>query len=218
MSNSRARILGQIRTSLRRTGPLSTTIQSALEDRLRAAQPHVKPHFEGDIVDRFVLKVDAAAGDVEQLVGMHNVSRAVVDYIEREGLPKELVAGSDPTLRDIQWSNELAVSHRRAEDADRVSITTAFAGIAETGTVVLLSDPTSPTTLNFMPEHHIVLVKRSRIVAHLEDVWTRLRDETNGMPRTVNLITGPSRTGDVELNMEFGAHGPRRLYVLLIAD
>ena len=97
-----------------------------------------------------------------------------------------------------------------------MSVTTAFVGIAETGSVMLLSDPSSPTTLNFLPEHHIVLLDRTRIVGHLEDAFATLRRERTAMPRSVNIITGPSRTGDVELNMEFGAHGPRRLYVMLL--
>ncbi len=97
-------------------------------------------------------------------------------------------------------------------------MTAAFAGIAETGTLVLLSDAQSPTTLNFLPDVHVVVLRREQIVRRIEDVWQRLRDEVAGMPRTVNFITGPSRTADIEQTIQLGAHGPRSLHVILIED
>ena len=97
-------------------------------------------------------------------------------------------------------------------------MTGAFAGIAETGSVMLLSGPGSPTTLNFLPEDHIVVLRESRIVPHLEDAWAMLRAERESMPRTVNLICGPSKTGDIELVILEGAHGPRRLRVVVVQE
>jgi L-lactate utilization protein LutC len=55
-------------------------------------------------------------------------------------------------------------------------------------------------------------------VAHIEDVWARMRSDKRVMPRTVNFITGPSKTADVEQTIQEGAHGPRRLHVILVAD
>ena len=137
--------------------------------------------------------------------------------MEGLGLDKEIVATTDPLVERVRWSNEFAVARRAAEAGDRVSVTGAFAGIAETGTLVFVSDRTTPTTLNFLPETHIAVLARDRLVAHLEDVWALLRAErAGGPPRTVNFITGPSRTGDIELQLELGAHGPRRLHVLLV--
>ena len=118
----------------------------------------------------------------------------------------------------MRWSNELAVEQRRAHAEDEVSVTTTYGAIAETGTLVLLSDPTTPTTLNFLPETHIAVLPQSRIVAHLEDVFAMLRREHDALPRTVNFISGPSRTGDVELQIELGAHGPKRLHVIVLLD
>ncbi|MDN5850066.1 MAG: lactate utilization protein [Nitrococcus sp.] len=51
---------------------------------------------------------------------------------------------------------------------------------------------------------------------YLEEVWERLLAQGERMPRAVNLITGPSRTADVEQTMQLGAHGPRRVHLLLI--
>ena len=85
---------------------------------------------------------------------------------------------------------------------------------------MLASGPAAPTTLNFLPENHIVVLKASQVVGPYEDAWDRLR-AANGegrLPRTVNFITGPSRTGDIEQTIQMGAHGPRRLHVILVED
>jgi L-lactate dehydrogenase complex protein LldG len=88
---------------------------------------------------------------------------------------------------------------------------------------VTASGPAHPTTLNFLPEHHIVALRASQVVAAYEDAWSLLRKARKRgrgfeMPRSVHLITGPSRTGDIELTIQLGAHGPRALHILLIDD
>ena len=111
-------------------------------------------------------------------------------------------------------------SRGAARPGDPVSLTRAFAGIAETGTLMLTSGPAGPTGLNFLPETHMVVVRAGDIAGSYEDAWDRLRDSRDGeaLPRTVNLITGPSRTADIEQTIQLGAHGPRRLHVVLIED
>src|SRR5690606_29717660 len=99
------------------------------------------------------------------------------------------------------------------------SLTGSLAGIAETGTLMLASGEQGPTTLNFLPETHLVVLRESDLVGPIEEAWKRLRERADeGLPRTVNFITGPSRTGDIEQKIQLGAHGPRRLHVLLLAD
>ena len=123
----------------------------------------------------------------------------------------------------LPWTDSaplLTVASGKAEPEDVTSLTAAFAGIAETGTLMLHSGPEGPTTLNFLPENHIVVLKASQVVGAYEDAWDRLRMARDGaaVPRTVNLITGPSRTGDIEQTIQLGAHGPRRLHILLVED
>ncbi|MDX1401836.1 MAG: LUD domain-containing protein, partial [Kiloniellales bacterium] len=112
------------------------------------------------------------------------------------------------------------VSEGPARADDGASLSPAFAGVAETGTLMLHSGEKIPTTLNFLPDDHIVLLKASRIVAGYEDGWDLLRAQSKDglLPRTVNFITGPSRTADIEQKIELGAHGPRRLHILLLDD
>jgi L-lactate dehydrogenase complex protein LldG len=111
----------------------------------------------------------------------------------------------------------LSITKGASQGDDEVSVTAAYAGIAETGTLLLHSGPASPTTLNFLPDNHIVVLRASQIVGAYEDAWDRLR-AAGALPRTVNMITGPSRTGDIEQTIMLGAHGPRRLHIVLVED
>ena len=97
-----------------------------------------------------------------------------------------------------------------------MSVTPCLAGIAEIGSLILASRPDSPTTLNFVPDHHLVVLHTGQILRHFEDVWPLVRALPGGMPRTVNIVAGPSRTGDVELTLQLGAHGPRSVHVILV--
>ncbi len=130
----------------------------------------------------------------------------------------------DPWLGSLGWERQplLAIRRGKAEPSDEVGVTVAFSAIAETGTLMLLSGPETPTTLNLLPETHIVVLRESQIVGAYEEAWARLRLARGGeggavaMPRTVNFITGPSRSADIEQQLQMGAHGPRRLHIVLV--
>jgi L-lactate dehydrogenase complex protein LldG len=154
------------------------------------------------------------------------VPDAVARYLAAENLPSELAMAPDPELDAIPWESRplLSIRRGRAEAADAVSLTPCVAAVAETGTLMLASGPHSPTTLNFLPDTHIVLVHADQVVATYEDGWDRLRATSGGsgagleLPRAVNFITGPSRTGDIEQRIVLGAHGPRRLHILVVEN
>ena len=216
MSAAKERILGAVRRSLGRTGPLPESVRGGLDRRLAAPTPNLKPALAEDPVSLFVRKANAVHTRTTVVPTLAGVSEAVVRHIEDNGLGEEIVVA--PNLEGVRWSNRLVVEARAACGSDQVSVTGAFAGIAETGSVMLLSGPESPTTLNFLPEDHIVVLRESRIVPHPEDAWALLREERGTMPRTVNLICGPSKTGDVELVITEGAHGPRRFHVVVVQE
>ncbi|MCP5149833.1 MAG: lactate utilization protein [Ectothiorhodospiraceae bacterium] len=216
MSDARARILADVRAALRRTEPLPPSVARGLEQRVAAPQANVQPAVDGDVVERFVAKMTAVNGLVTRLPDRSGISAALEAHCERHHVPTDIVVAPDPALDDIAWSNRFSIERRAARGEDRLSVTGAYAGIAETGTLVLLSGPESPTSLNFLPDDHVVVLDARRVVRHIEDAWATLRSERRTMPRTVNLITGPSKTGDIEQKIHEGAHGPRRLHVLLI--
>ena len=208
--------MGAIRAALHRDPVEAASRREAIEVRIAAREVHIRPPVEGDLAARFAEKVRLVASTFAPVRGIDGISRAVAEYLEGLGLEKEIVVTTDPLMESVRWSNELAVARRAAEPGDSASVTSAYAGIAETGTLVFVSERETPTTLNFLPETHVAVLARDRLVAHIEDVWARLRAERTAPPRTVNFITGPSRTGDIELQLELGAHGPRRLHVLLV--
>jgi sugar/nucleoside kinase (ribokinase family) len=126
-----------------------------------------------------------------------------------------MVMAPHPELEAIDWSSRpmLVREARRAVDGDLVSLQHAWAAVAETGTLFFPSDPVRPATLNLLPDTEIVLLRTSAIVGAYEEAWDRLRvgrrDPMTGgwMPRNLMLVTGPSRSADIEQTLELGAHG-----------
>lgn len=215
-NNAREQILLDIRRALNRTTPLHRSISAALVARLAGHSVHVQPAVDTDHVNQFIAKSKAAASTVATVPSLMQVPKAVTQYLKTGSQKLEVVMAPDPLLDGIDWPASIKIERRQAGRQDVVSITGAFAAIAETGTLVLLSGAHSPTTLNFLPDVHIVIVRRQQIVTHIEDVWRRIRSELEDMPRTVNLITGPSRTADIEQTIQLGAHGPRSLHVIVV--
>ena len=216
--SARARILADVRGALNRKSPLPESVTATLEARLREPVSNTRPALAAAPLALFVAKCEAVKTIVTEVRDVAEVSRVVERHLAEHDLGDEVVMAPDPELDAIPWSNALAIERRAATGTERVSVTGAFAGVAETGSVVLLSGPESPTTLNFLPDDHIVVLRGSRVVPHTEDVWTMLRRSPGDMPRTVNLVTGPSKTGDVEQTIQEGAHGPRRLHVIVLDD
>jgi len=166
--------------------------------------------FGESLICAFINKLESVAGTVELIPNAKEIPFVVSDFLQLHNLPQKVVA--DARLKSLPWPNKLRLAFRAAQAKDVVSVCSAFAGIAETGSVVLLSSPASPTTLNFLPDNHIVILRKDDLVAQIEEVWGRL----DSMPRSINIITGPSRTADIEQTLQLGAHGPRRLHVILV--
>jgi L-lactate dehydrogenase complex protein LldG len=221
MNGARAQILAGIRRSLNR-GRLDRARETELRKHVAAHQRNLVPARAAALdnprrVDLFVGMAEEVQATVARVKSPAAVPEAVAGYLAAENLPADLVLAPDPSLDDIPWDARplLRIRRGRAEAGDAVSLTRCFTAIAETGTLMLISGAETPTTLNFLPDTHIVLVYADQVVATYEDGWDRLR--TNGsMPRAINFITGPSRTGDIEQRIELGAHGPRRLHIILV--
>ncbi len=223
MSAARDQILGSIRAGLAR-GKLGEAERQALEARLASHRRNLVPARAAALdhagqVALFIAMAEEVAASFTRVADPAAVPDAVADYLSRQNLPAQLVMTSDPKLDAIPWSAKplLEIRKGRAEDSDAVGITACFAAIAETGTLMLLSGPESPTRNNFLPDTHVVVLRANQIVASYEDGWDLLR-AAGAMPRTVNFVTGPSRTGDIEQRLVLGAHGPRRLHIVLIDD
>jgi len=224
MSEDRSQILDGIRRSLRRgelTGPARTSVEQ------RLVQPPSGPVVaraqlpQPEKVALFCQWAEANNATVAR-VAAADVPAEVTGYLARNNLPAAAAMAPSPLLDGYDWSSQKMLSLRRgrAEASDHVSITGAFAAIAETGTLVMASGPDHPVSLNLLPDTHVAVLREADIVAGYEEVWERLRARygKNAMPRAVNTITGPSRTGDIEQAMELGAHGPRRLHIVVVRE
>ena len=184
---------------------------------LAARQRGPQPAPMGDLVARFRSRAESLASTVEAVPEPLAVPAAVARYLEAQGMAAVAVAA--PGLSGYDWSGAgLEVALRPAVDADRVGITGCFCAIAETGTLMLLSGPQTPATVSLLPETHVALVPVSRIVPTMEDAFGLLRAEHGDLPRAVNFVSGPSRTGDIEQTIVLGAHGPCRVHLILIGE
>jgi L-lactate dehydrogenase complex protein LldG len=227
--SAREQILGGIRAGLQR-GALGADKAAKLEARLKHPTANLIPERSrlphAAQVELFVRMAEAVSTSFSRVKSLAEVPGAVADYLAGHNLPPRFRMSPDPALDDIPWNERpmLEIARGRADPADLVSVTPCFAGIAETGTLMLTSGSDRPATLNFLPDNHIVVLKGKDVIGTYEEGFARLRaaaaDKSNGsfMPRTVNFVTGPSRTADIELTLIMGAHGPRRLHVVLVDD
>ena len=228
MGNARGDIFSAIRTALHRpeeTGSENVAVLQRIKDHkanLIPARGRLGAKARVDLFIREAEKVQATVARVSRSAG---VPREVARYLAKNNLPMRLKIGSETPQKAIPWSEQtlLSVEEGAADGSEAVGVSHAFAGIAETGTLVLLSGADNPTTLNFLPPTHVVVLAASAIGGDYEEVWGRLRREKTTeagrfMPRAVNWITGPSRTADIEQTLLLGAHGPLRLHIVIVDD
>jgi L-lactate dehydrogenase complex protein LldG len=187
MSAAREQVLARIRAALGRGEP-DPERTTELRERIAQHPRHIEPAFGETPRQRF----------------------------RAHGAEKRIATSGDDLLRAIEWPASVDAQPWVAGSDHRVSLTTAYCGIAETGSLLLVSGEQNPTCLNFLPDYHVVVIKAEQLVLRMEDAWDSLRASTRQMPRSVNFISGPSKTADVEQTVEYGAHGPRCLHVILV--
>lgn len=218
----REAILGRIRSKVSKGDEAAR--RAAVDVRLAGHAANLVPaRGQGDEDHRigvFTAMMEAVGGTVEVLDDINDVPQSVAEYLRQGNLPAHVRRGSDPLLARLPWhrGGTVEVAEGRAEETDRASITRAFAGIAESGTIIQTSGPDNPTTLNFLPEAHIVVLETANLFASYEEAWSKLRQQFGEatMPRTVNMISGPSRTADIEQTIVRPAHGPKNMHVLIV--
>ena len=230
MTNSRDRVLGRVRHALGKTG----TDPAALAEAQAYLDAHARgpaPAFEGNRVVRFMRR----AGDMESTVAgvghRNEIPAAVASYLDALELAPALVGQLSsqlssqhphrgvcwPEFADLDWAQAgLSVEARPTVGDDRLGITGAFCAIAETGTLVVVSGADTPTATTLLPDTHVAIVSANRIVDTMEDAFALIRKELGSVPRAINLISGPSRTGDIEQTIVLGAHGPFRVHILVV--
>jgi L-lactate dehydrogenase complex protein LldG len=214
--SSRERILERIRKAQGRGGNRPSQAElEAIDTYLRAHPRGTPPPVEADLVARFRARAEAMQCTTDEVAAEADAPAAVTRYLRTNNLP--LAGCVWPQLAHLDWNGAgLALDPRGAKDGDSVGVTGAFAGIAETGTLVLASGPDTPATVSLLPETHVAIVAVGRIVAHMEDAWALARTEFRQLPRAINFVSGPSRTADIDQTIVLGAHGPYRVHIVLV--
>ncbi|MEO1767399.1 LutC/YkgG family protein [Thiobacter aerophilum] len=205
--SARAAILARLARVRRDDTPIETSLALPLRG------PGPAPN--GDRVARFEQCAQRLASTVARVACAQDVPTEVARYLASLDLPPRLVCWVE--WQGLDWAGAgVQALCRPAAATDLIGLTGAFAGIAETGTLMLISGETTPATTSLLPETHIAVLASSRLVDTLEDAFALLRREAARWPRAVNLISGPSRTADIEQTVTLGAHGPYRVHIILV--
>ncbi|HEX2841661.1 LutC/YkgG family protein [Hyphomicrobium sp.] len=220
---STERIIERVRAALGVSNRTDNVRQRAVAERFSHPPSYPRPAFarlDGNARNTRMISCLEAHGT--QVIDIDNVG-AVPQSVEaclRQYTPRpHLTMADDPQLSSLAWPVSLKPElwHGEPLGDGHAALTHAYAGVAETGTLVLSSGPESPPLLAFLPELHIVALSRDTIVSSFEDAFTLLSAHTapGRFPRAINLVSGASRTGDIGGRIVKGAHGPRRLAVII---
>jgi L-lactate dehydrogenase complex protein LldG len=221
---SRAAILSKVRAALETKPGVDAARRASVAARLAGAGDHPVPErgrvTGADRVALFKSFLAAQATDLIELSDAAEIPQAIAEYLAARELALSVLTGADPLWVSLPWREVRGLERHTgpADAADTAGVSRALAGVAETGTLVLASGPDNPTTLAFLPETHIVVLRRDALCATYEEAVARVAGElgSGALPHTLNLVTGASRTGDIGGRIVKGAHGPRRLAVILL--
>lgn len=214
-SSARKAIFSRIRQAQNRPAEPTAAERSAVSEYLALHSQGPRPSIGTDMLARFKDQALRMSDTIETVDSERDVPAAVARFLDQHDLERQAIAWS--TLDGLGWGEAgVAVEFRPPRNEDLVGITGSFCAVAETGTLMLLSGPKTWSSASLLPETHIAILHRSRIVAGMEDAFALARSEHGELPRAVNFISGPSRTGDIEQTIVLGAHGPYRVHVIIV--
>ncbi|GIW47191.1 MAG: lactate utilization protein C [Deltaproteobacteria bacterium] len=183
---------------------------------------HKKKQEAEDLVPIFIEEALKVSAKVKTIGDKKEIPKSIEDIFKENGYRRFAIWNSQ-TLESLMVKEFLlekgfrAVSNNKEEliEAD-VGITEVDFAIADTGTLVLLTDSTKPRSVSLIPHSHIAVVESRKMVANVFELFTLLSDLFSfDKPSCLTFITGPSRTADIELTLTIGAHGPKNLFVLI---
>jgi len=214
-ANARSNILGRIRAARQAGGSVSAAESAAVEERFREHPVAVQPAMPWETRARFVQECGRMSSSVDEVADIAGVPAALARYLAERQLAPRAVCW--PELAALDWAAAgLDVESRPARGDDLIGVTGVYLAIAETGTLMFLSSPDTPAATSLLPETHVAVVRADRIVRTMEDAWARMREEARDAPRAINFVSGPSRTADIEGQLQIGAHGPFRVHVVIL--
>lgn len=212
MSGARDAILGEIRTSLGRGTPATAPVHPPA-----APVPARGQLGAAARVNLFQDLAESVSATVAHISDTAALPAAIADYLAGQNLPASALATNDAFFDDVPWDRRPTLEIKRGapDKDDDVVVTRAKSAVAETGSLVMAGDRANPHLANFLPETSIVVLHADRIVGTFEELWPDAQGPAD-LPRTLTFVTGPSRTGDIGLKIELGAHGPRRVHIVIM--
>jgi L-lactate utilization protein LutC len=182
-------------------------------------------------VQRFQLELTNAGG-ISHIVPQRQAALAILQDLLPGAPQRQVLLGQGPLLDSLNLSSQLGNLGHEVMLIDTLSPQTARAAffaadigisgaeylIAETGTIVMASQRSEPRSLSLLPPIHIVIAERRQLLPDLFDLFSVYDGQKldGVLPSCLSLITGPSKTGDIELRLVTGVHGPGELHVILI--
>jgi len=216
--SARERILGRVREAASAPGDRAAAVRARLASagRQTAPVPALAASVDEARAAQFEAKLAAVDGTLTRLPSLEALPAALAEALRARNLARAIRIGEEPDFAGLDWGGtDVTRGPGRLEEP--ATLSRAFRGVAETGTLALRSGPENPVTLTFLGETHFVVVRRSELLGGLEELFAAARG-AGATPRTLNLVTGPSRSADIGATLQLGAHGPKALHVFLIED
>jgi len=221
--NAREQILGDIRKALGRAAGQPPLFEVAPLCSGELAAPILRiPRSDGNLfVNLFVQKFENLGGKSFRVRDSAAVAPAIADLLAQ----KSAIASNSPFLRKCGVTG-LAQVHAGFTERDElkaacasadIGITSVDFALAATGSFVILSSHNEARLISLLPPAHIAIFPRSLILANLDELLSilpRPADQTSSMV----LITGPSRTADIEQILVRGVHGPGEIYAVIVEN
>lgn len=218
--SGRETILNRLRGALS-TGAPAGDRKAAVAARLAGGRPETPRPTQSRSagaarVDEFMTRARAADATVSRIASFADLPAALADELRQRNLGQSARMGADPALAALDWGG-IEVSHGPGRLEEPATLSVAPYAVAETGTLALCSGPDNPVTLTFLGETHFVALRAADIQPGFEEMIAAHRASGRD-PRTLNLVTGPSRSADIGQVLQLGAHGPVALHIFVIGD
>jgi len=225
-NNSREEILHTIRKGLKGVDPEKTFDDRNFQFESEEVQKLIEEQ-QGNLETQFIGELNKVNTNVIEAGSEDKVKSFLQDIIKEKEL-KSFSIWESQFLKEINLKQELkekglklltAKNKNSISKAD-IGITEVDYTIADTGTLVLLTDKNQPRSVSLLPPIHVAIVRPANLVRNIKDLFIILKSRlqnSEDITSCMTFITGPSRTADIELSLTLGVHGPKELYVVILS-
>lgn len=225
-NNSREEILHTIRKGLKGVDPEKTFDDRNFQFEAEEVQKLIEEQ-QGNLETQFIGELNKVNTNVIEAGSEDEVKSFLQDIIKEKEL-KSFAIWESQFLKEINLKQDFkdtglklitAKNKNRMANAD-IGITEVDYAIADTGTLVLLTDKNQPRSVSLLPPIHVAIVRPANLVRNIKDLFIILKSRlqnSEDITSCMTFITGPSRTADIELSLTLGVHGPKELYVLILS-